>query len=87
MYTIIHKIDYVNGAIRYTPDGYTTSKTDCDRINQEYDETFGKWMSDNEKALTAGNTNISEFFETTPAVYVARTTTTDVKGLTEIRWR
>jgi len=84
MYYIINKIEFINGVVVYTPVAYTTDLTLCSEINTAYDNTLGDWNNTNLAALEDGSVLISEFFETTPLVHIARTTSTEVGSLLEI---
>ena len=84
MKCIVSKIEFIGGEVTYTPIGYLTNETDCDGINANYDSTLGTWVESNKTELETGALSVSVFFDTTPIVYVARTTASNVDALTEI---
>lgn len=74
MYTIINKIELEgDNSLKYTDFGYTTDETIINQINKDYDTTLGSWVETNKEELENGTKFISEFFDTTSLVYVART--------------
>jgi hypothetical protein len=74
MYTIINKIELEeDNNLKYTDFGYTTDETIINQINKDYDTTLGYWVETNKEELENGTKFISEFFDTTSLVYVART--------------
>jgi hypothetical protein len=84
MYTIINKIEMINSVMTYTAVGYTTNTNDIDTINSNYDSTLGSWIESNKTELENGVKLISDFFNTTPKVHVARTTVSLTGDLIEI---
>ena len=86
MYCVISKIDWDSDKeqMRYTPMGYTQNEDDCMVINDEYDNTLGAWIKENELDLSAGYMSLSTFFSETPHVYIARTGTLEKGNLEEI---
>ena len=84
MVCIVHKIDFHDGSVRYTPIGYTTDEEACATLNAEYDSTYEAWINDNKEALENGSKQISEFFDVTPVVHVAKTGTDTPGELEEI---
>lgn len=82
---IINKIEYIDGNVVYTPVGYTTDMVGvCDPINADYDSTLGAWVESNKTELEAGTKFISEFFDTTPIVHIAKTGVNYSVSLSEI---
>lgn len=74
MICIIHKIEFINGGVVYTPVGYTSDMINvCDVLNADYDSSLGSWIETNKPDLESGVLNISVFFDTTPVVYIAKT--------------
>jgi len=74
MYTIIQKIECVEGAVVRSTLGYTTDCSNVACTKADYD-SFRSWVSDNEAALKAQTVDISDFFDTTPVVYNCNWTT------------
>lgn len=74
MHTLIDKIELIDNVMTYTEFAQTDDESLIEEINIEYDETLGNWISTNIIGLENGSTELSEFFEVTPLVYVARTT-------------
>ena len=85
MATIISKIEYINGGIVYTPVGYSVDEVLCDTINSDYDSTLGNWVETNKTDLESGVKSISEFFDSTAFVYIAKTGTNYDVSLPEIK--
>jgi hypothetical protein len=74
MNCIVHKVEYAGGKVTYTPVGYILDNDSlCDEVNAGYDSTLGSWGETNMSALEAGTKQISEFFDSTPFVHVAKT--------------
>ena len=85
IYYIINKLENLNNTLKITPIGYVTNIDICILINKDYDDTLGKWFSDNLDELENGNINISSFFNSVPYVYNAKEETNYIKeGLNEI---
>ncbi len=86
MYFIITKQELIDGEMTHKSVGYTTSVSDSESLNTDYDNSLGSWINSNLIGLESGKTLVSEFFETTPYVYHAKQQTTSIDGigLTEI---
>lgn len=84
MFTIINEIGMVDGQIVYNQLGYTLSTDNINTININYDNTLGVWIETNKEELEAGTKDISEFFEVTPSILIARTIVSNNEGLNEI---
>jgi hypothetical protein len=76
MHTLIDKIELVDNVITYTEVAQTENVTLIDAINLGYDSTLGGWIETNIIGLDDGTTLLSEFFNITPLVHIARTTIT-----------
>ena len=85
MATIIDKIEYINGGIVYTPVGYSVDEVLCDTINSDYDSSLGSWLETNKTDLESGVKSISEFFDSTSVVHIAKTGTSYDVSLPEIK--
>ena len=86
-YTIISKVEFIGGNVRYTEVGYTADEVLCNTINSDYESTLGAWVETNKSELESGTKFISEFFDGTPYVHVARTRVdyeTDLPEITNI---
>lgn len=78
-YTIIDKIEYVDGVI-YTPIGYIDNNPQLvDDVNSLY-QNFENWVNTNRTDLENGVVDISEFFINLPYVYSANTEVDDIEG-------
>ena len=84
MTTIISKIEYINGGVVYTPVGYSVDEVLCDTINADYDSSLGNWVETNKADLENNLKSISEFFDSTPFVHIAKTGTNYDVSLPEI---
>jgi hypothetical protein len=84
MYCIIDKIECIDGGVVFTPIGYTTNLILCDEINVAHDNSLGAWNTANLASLEDGSVLISEFFDTTPLLHIARTTTNSPTDLPEV---
>lgn len=82
IYTIINKTEIIQGVLIYTPFGYTNDNSIIDTINSDYDLTLGQWIEDNKTALNNATITLSDYEG--GSRYVARTTATNIEGLTEI---
>lgn len=80
--TIIDKTEIIQGVLIYTTFGYTSDNSIIDTINSDYDLTLGKWIVDNKTDLINGTITLSDYEGVIG--YVARTTVTNIDGLTEI---
>ena len=78
-YYIVSKLENVNNVLNFTQIGYVTNIDICKLINKKYDDTLGKWFSDNLDDLESGNITISAFFNTIPYVHNAKETTNYIK--------
>ena len=76
MHTLIDKIELVDNVMTYTEVAQTENVTLIDSINLGYDSTLGGWIETNITGLDDGTTLLSEFFNVTPLVHIARTTIT-----------
>ena len=74
MHTLIDKIELIDNVMTYTEVAQTDDDVLIEEVNLEYDETLGNWTETNIIGLENGTTILSEFFNVTPLVYVARTT-------------
>tara|TARA_R110002167_G_scaffold352273_2_gene565177 strand:+ start:16244 stop:16516 length:273 start_codon:yes stop_codon:yes gene_type:complete len=74
MHTIIDSIELVGIEMTYVEVAQTENETLIDEINLDYDSTLGQWIETNIIGLEDGTILISEFFNTTPLVHIARTT-------------
>lgn len=83
-YCIINKIEFIGSEVVFTPVGYLLNQDDCVDINVKHDSTLGAWVESNRTELETGVVLVSTFFDTTPIVYITRTTATNVDGLIEI---
>tara|TARA_R110000796_G_scaffold192641_5_gene309321 strand:+ start:122 stop:400 length:279 start_codon:yes stop_codon:yes gene_type:complete len=83
-YFIVNKIEFIDSEVVFTPIGYLINQDDCVDINVKHDSTLGAWIESNRPELETGVVLVSTFFDTTPIVYIARTTATNVYGLIEI---
>lgn len=82
---IINKIEYINGEVVYTPVGYTTDMVGvCEVLNADHDSTLGAWVETNKTELETGTKFISEFFDSTPFVHIAKTGVNYLVDLPEI---
>lgn len=86
IYTVIYKVQIIDNTLNYSVFGYTTDNTIIDSINSSYDTSLGEWIEENKDGLTDESITMSEFFIEYGGsyVYVARTTVTNIDGLTEI---
>lgn len=84
MYTIINKIESIDSNLTYTPVGYTVDQDIVDTINNEYDSTLKNWIEINKADLENDILSISEFFNLTPKVHIARTSVSLIDDLIEI---
>jgi len=84
MATIIDKIEYINGGVVYTPVGYCVDDAIITQINQDYNSTLNNWIETNRTDLESGVKYISEFFDSTPVVHIAKTGTSYDVSLPEI---
>ena len=81
MYCIVNKIEFINNNVVYTPVGYLTNMVDCESINNKFENTYNQWIIDNKTDLENNNISISQFFDTTPVVYLAEQRTESVEGM------
>ena len=79
-YYLVHKIELISDAVTYTPIGYVNDLSDCDVVNSNYDSTLGSWVDVNKTSLESGATTMSDFFDSTPLVLIARTEVTSIDG-------
>jgi len=84
MATIIDKIEYINRGVVYTPVGYCVDDAIITQINQDYNSTLNNWIETNRTDLESGVKYISEFFDSTPVVHIAKTGTSYDVSLPEI---
>jgi hypothetical protein len=78
-YTIIDKIEYIDGIV-YTPIGYIDNNPQLvDDVNSLY-QNFENWINTNRTDLENGVVDISEFFINLPYVYSANTEVDDIEG-------
>ena len=84
MATIIDKIEYINGGVVFTSIGYCVDDAIISQINSDYDSTLGNWVEINKTDLESGVKSISEFFNLTPIIHVAKTGTNYDVSLPEI---
>ena len=94
MYTIINKIELEeDDSLKYTEFGYTTDETIINQINNDYYNTLGSWMETNKERLESDTKIISEFFETTSLVYIARTgvnysvSLSEITNINQLEWQ
>tara|TARA_R110000851_G_scaffold202708_3_gene354503 strand:- start:719 stop:991 length:273 start_codon:yes stop_codon:yes gene_type:complete len=73
MYTLIDKIELIDDVMTYTEFAQTNDQSLIEEINLSYDSTLGAWIETNIVGLENGTTLLSEFFDVTPLVHVART--------------
>jgi hypothetical protein len=81
MHTLIDKIELVGSVMTYTEVAQTENVTIIDEINLDYDSTLGQWIETNIIGLEDETTLLSEFFNVTPVVYIARSGTTSPNDL------
>ena len=74
MHTLIDKIELIDNVMTYIEVAQTEEESLIEEINLEYDTTLGNWIETNIIGLEEGTTVLSEFFNVTPLVHVARTT-------------
>tara|TARA_Y100000592_G_scaffold101114_1_gene185642 strand:+ start:24824 stop:25105 length:282 start_codon:yes stop_codon:yes gene_type:complete len=67
-------------SLKYTDIGYTEDENLIIQINEEYDETLGKFIAENRTKLNIGEVSLSIFFATTEYVNEARTIVDTVEG-------
>ena len=67
-------------SLKYTDVGYTEDENLIIQINEEYDETLGKFIAENRTKLNIGEASLSTFFSTTEYVDEARTLVDTVEG-------
>ena len=73
MYTLIDKIELIDSVMTYTEVAQTDNESLIEEINLEYEETLGNWIETNIIGLENNTTTLSEFFDVTPLVHIART--------------
>lgn len=74
----------VDSLMTYILIGYTTNTNNIDIINSNYDSTLGNWIETNKIDLESNILSISEFFNSNPKVYIARTSVSLIDNLPEI---
>lgn len=67
--------------LKYTDIGYTEDATVANEINENYDNTLGKFLGGNRTKLDLGEISVSTFFATTNSVNEARTEVDTIEGL------
>lgn len=67
-------------SLKYTDVGYTEDENLIIQINEDYDETLGKFIAENRTKLNIGEVSLSTFFATTEYVDEARTLVDTVEG-------
>lgn len=84
-YCIVNKIEYIGGSVVYTPIKYIdNNEALCNQINNDYDTTLGAWIETNKTDLENSVVSISSYFDSTPIVYIARTISNNIDGLTQL---
>lgn len=76
-------MEFINEIV-YTPIGYTTDQSIIGVINTRYENSFQNWINQNKTDLENGNILVSEFFVTTPILYITNMTTNYIENLNEI---
>jgi hypothetical protein len=83
-YCIIHKIENNNGSLKYTPIGYSADEVFIQEINDTYDSILGNWIESNKIQLEDGSVTATDYFTTNGVSFLAKTTSTNVDGLTQL---
>lgn len=81
MYSVINKIESIDGVVFYTPIGYSTNTLDIQSINSTYESGFGDWIRNNKSDLESGNIQVSDYLINNPICYTAYQQTTNIDGM------
>jgi hypothetical protein len=80
MYSIIEKVQLVDGLLDRSPLGYVCD--DCDMTSFKVEEqVFYDWVEENKLDLENGTKDVSAYVETYGAVYLASTGSATIDGL------
>ena len=84
-FCIVSRIEYIDSKVTFTQIGYIEDNESlCEQINSDYDSTLGAWVETNKSDLESDAKSISEFFDSTPIVFDAKTVSSRTNSLPRI---